>query len=162
MNNDGTGKPIDIAIICEGESELLFFEELKRKGMIKKKYILVEVILFKSWGRLKRINTIHSGIDKFIFVHDTDDTAQVGQHIEFFRRNLGDVILNSPNFDYFCGEFLNIKWNKDDKKDVLRKLSSIIKSKKGKKLDYEVLLKKGDIKNIKNPAKYGIIDLIDF
>ena len=147
-------------IICEGQSELLFFEELKRQNKIKDEFGQVNIIIFKSWNFMRRIKTIYKGYDIFILIHDYDDISLIKTHTDFFRDNIGRVVFSNPNFDYFCGEFLNLKWNKDDKRDVLRQITKTIKSKNGKKLDYKEFLKKGDINNIKNPSNYGIIDLM--
>lgn len=147
-------------IICEGPSEQLFLEELKRQDKIKTEFGITHIILFKSWNLTRRIKTVYKGYDKIILIHDSDDLSLVKKHTDFFDEHIGKVIFNRPNFDYFCGEYLNLKWNKDDKRDVLRQISKIIKSKNGKKLDYKEFLKKGDIKNINNLSNYRIIDLM--
>ena len=151
-----------VLIICEGESEELFLNELKSQGKLASNITSAKIIIFKSWTRTRNIKTIHKGYDEYWLIHDTDNINEVSKFIDFFKENIGRVILNDPNFDFFCGEYLNLKWNKDDKKDVLRKINGVVKSKRGKKLNYNIFIEKGALKNIKNKANYEIISLIDF
>lgn len=154
--------PDSYLIICEGEGEIEFLKNIKMKGMFKEKYGNPTIKLFKSWGWLRRIRAIEKGFDIIIFIHDTDDVSYIKDKIKLFEKSNQKIFWNNPNFDYFVAEYIGLKFNKDDNKDVLRKIKDNMKSKSGKLINYSKFIEKGDIKNIKNKSNYQIIDLINF
>lgn len=148
-------------ILCEGESECLFLEYLIQNG----KTVFTNkptIIKFKGWNKALRIKLIKPGYEQYILIHDKDDFNQIKKYIIRFKKECGQILWNDPNFDIFCAEFLGLKYKKDDKKDALRKISEVIDSKKGKKINPQKLWERGKYKNIKNIKNFEIISVIIF
>lgn len=148
-------------VMCEGESEYNFLKVIKRNEKLKDEYGDVRIELKKSWGQMKRIKILFPGFDFYILVHDNDDPDVIPK-LKSFKKEKHILLINNPNFDYFCGEFLNLKFNKNNPRDVIRKIREKLKDVRGKNVDYEKMLKLGSIVNIKNEKDFGIIKLLNF